>query len=253
MAVLVMLLAVVVALLGVLVAGLLRSHAEILRVLHELGAGLDPDDAAPVRSVPSVHAPSPVERPSRAASDLSGVTPAGDTVGIAIVGAAHPTLVGFLTTGCTSCADFWSAFANLDPRRVPGGARLVVVLKGAEAESVAAARKLAPPDVEVVMSSEAWETYGVPVAPYFVYVDGPSGDIVGEGAAATWAQIVSLIERSLEEAGLDPRSGDHSGRRRRRNDAARETRIDRDLLSAGIEPGHPSLYPGSHPEDQRGG
>src|SRR6266508_1266809 len=87
---------------------------------------------------------------------------------------------------------------------------LLVVLKGAEAESVAAARKLAPPDVEVVMSSEAWETYGVPVAPYFVYVDGPSGDIVGEGAAATWAQIVSLIERSLEEAGLDPRSGDHS-------------------------------------------
>ena len=31
--------AVAIALLGLLVAGLLRSHAEILRALHELGAG----------------------------------------------------------------------------------------------------------------------------------------------------------------------------------------------------------------------
>ena len=36
-------------LLTLLVAGLLRSHAEILRRLHALGAGLDPDarDAGP--------------------------------------------------------------------------------------------------------------------------------------------------------------------------------------------------------------
>ncbi len=44
MGVLVVLFSVVVVLLAVLVAGLLRSHAEILRALHQLGVGLDPAD-----------------------------------------------------------------------------------------------------------------------------------------------------------------------------------------------------------------
>ena len=45
MTALVVALAVAVVLLAVLVAGLLRSHAEILRALHELGAGLELDRA----------------------------------------------------------------------------------------------------------------------------------------------------------------------------------------------------------------
>ena len=40
MSALVTLLAIAVGLLGVLVVGLLRSHAEVLRRLHELGAGV---------------------------------------------------------------------------------------------------------------------------------------------------------------------------------------------------------------------
>ena len=40
-------LALAVLVLGVLVAGLLRSHAEILKALHELGAGLELDRDAP--------------------------------------------------------------------------------------------------------------------------------------------------------------------------------------------------------------
>ena len=49
-----MLLAVVVALLALLVAGLLRSHAEILRALHALGVDMDPahaDDAGVTTAV----------------------------------------------------------------------------------------------------------------------------------------------------------------------------------------------------------
>ena len=41
MVALVVLLTIVVALLGVLVAGLLRSHAEVLRTLHDMGVVLD--------------------------------------------------------------------------------------------------------------------------------------------------------------------------------------------------------------------
>ena len=51
MVVLVTLLAVAVGLLSLLVAGLLRSHAEILRSLHELGVDLDPGTRAPSATV----------------------------------------------------------------------------------------------------------------------------------------------------------------------------------------------------------
>lgn len=245
MAVLVTLLAVVVALLGVLVAGLLRSHAEILRALHELGAGLDPAErtAGAVARVAAPGANQPVfgRGAQRSASDLSGQTPTGDAISVSIEGAQHPTLLAFLTTGCTTCADFWTAFS--DPRlRVPGDARLVAVLKGAEAESAARARKLAPPDVPIVMSSAAWDAYDVPVAPYFVLVDGPTSEIVGEGASSTWAQLASMMDRALEESGMSARPG-RRPRRGRGNDKDRADRVDHDLLAAGIEPGDPSLYP----------
>jgi hypothetical protein len=39
-------LTVAVALLGLLVAGLLRAHAEVLRALHQLGVDLDPSRGA---------------------------------------------------------------------------------------------------------------------------------------------------------------------------------------------------------------
>src|SRR5215212_5814831 len=46
MLVLVVIESVVLALLALLVAGLLRSHAEILRTFHDLGVGSDPDALA---------------------------------------------------------------------------------------------------------------------------------------------------------------------------------------------------------------
>ena len=50
MPVLVTLLAVVLGLVVLLVAGLLRSHAEILRSLHDLGVDLDPADSDAFRN-----------------------------------------------------------------------------------------------------------------------------------------------------------------------------------------------------------
>jgi hypothetical protein len=242
-AVLVLLLSVVVALLGVLVAGLLRSHAEILRALHGLGAGLDPDASQRPPDGLEVRSTSPGER---AAADLAGVTPRGDAISIGVVGAAGPTLLAFLTSGCTTCAGFWSAFA--DRRlRVPGDARLVAVTKGAEAESPGRLSKFAPPDVPVVMSSDAWTTYDVPVAPYFVLVDGPSGTIVGEGASGTWEQLAGMMDQAIADAGIAS-----SRRRRRERDADRAAYADESLRRAGIKPGDPSLYH-EHDEDLRAG
>jgi hypothetical protein len=241
MSVLVTALAVVLALLAVLVAGLLRSHAEILRALHGLGVDLDPAarDVAARASGGGITVPRARAEP-RVAADVTGVTPTGDAASVAIVGARHHTLLAFLTSGCTTCADFWSAFADARVLHVPGGARLVIVTKGQEGESPSRLQKFAPRDVIVVMSSEAWVAYDVAVAPYFVFVDGPNGRIVGEGAAGGWGHLANMMEQAIADAGVRVRRG----RGRRTDDGrAREARADRDLLEAGIEPGHPSLYP----------
>jgi len=256
MAVLVTALAVVLALLAVLVAGILRSHAEILRSLHALGVNLDPDatSATPASGV-GVTVPDP-RGDSRPASDIVGVTPSGDAANIAVLGARHSTLLAFLTSGCSTCSEFWSAFA--DPRlKVPGDARLVVVTKGEDGESPSRLRKFVPNGVPVVMSSDAWEAYDVPVAPYFVYVDGPTEQVVGEGAASTWPHLAGMMDQALADAGIADRKNadrEEGGRRGREFDSrARAERIDRDLLGAGIEPGHSSLYPAHDTDLSDGG
>ena len=88
-------LSIVVALLSVLVAGLLRSHADILKALHDLGVGVgDPNvaedlgqQAAPVsftggnpKQPVTMGPPLPAERNSTAAPAIAGVTPAGDAL-----------------------------------------------------------------------------------------------------------------------------------------------------------------------------
>jgi len=259
MAVLVVLLAVVVALLALLVAGLLRSHAEILRALHQLGVDMDParvDDGNAVTTpvgAPTIRSAEVPKRPSRRAVDVVGTTPEHDAVSIAVAGAQHLTLLAFLSSGCGSCLAFWDVFRDGGPVEVPGDARLVCVSKDAGEESVASIRRLAPLDIPTVMSSNAWADYDVPVAPFFVLVDGESGDVVGEGAANEWGQVQSLLHTALDDAGMLDRKGNlTSGRRGKpKADVLRETRADRDLLAAGIRPGDPSLYTlsGLEPDD----
>jgi hypothetical protein len=240
-----------IALLGLLVAGLLRSHAEILRRLHALGAGDDPSgpgrDTADFRVQAGVAEPRD-ELPD--ASDVAGVTAGtGDdeAIVVGVVGTAHDTLLAFLSSGCLTCAPFWERVASGEPLGLPAGTRLVVVTKGPEDESASAVARLAAgvsaAGTTVVMSTEAWEAYGVPGSPYFVHVKGRTGRVAGEGAATSWEQVTDLLATAEADLlppdapaiVLDPRA---------RGDAARAGRIDRELAAAGIHPGHPSLYPG---------
>jgi hypothetical protein len=91
------------------------------------------------------------------------------------------------------------------------------------------------------MSSAAWNDYGVPTTPYFVYVDGATGEIHGEGAAGGWPQVMSLLRDALDDVAVATASehGSAAGSGHRE----RVARADRELASAGIGPGHPSLYP----------
>jgi hypothetical protein len=259
MAILVVLFGVVVALLGLLVAGLLRSHAEILRALHQLGVDMDPAQTGgvdtPVGSPtvrsngPVVHSGEVPKRPSRGAVDVTGVAPDESAVSVAVTGRAGLTLLAFLTSGCGSCHFFWDAFGEAS-LSVPGDSRLVIVTKGMESEQVGMVRKLAPAAVPVVMSSDAWDAYDVPVAPFFVLIDGSTGVVVGEGAASTWEQVTALLHNALDDAGLLDRKGKvkRGVQPLARSGADREDRVDRDLLAAGIRPGDPSLY--ALPDDE---
>jgi hypothetical protein len=205
----------------VLVAGLLRSHAEILRRLGPAGEPsgdrLASPDGTPRRTDPNAPA-------------LAGTTPAGDPVRLAFDGVAGaPTLLAFLTSGCSTCAGFWE---TLGEPRLPAEVQTVVVTRGGDRESPSRLRSLAPAGIPVVMSSPAWEDYGVPGAPYFVLVDGM---IRGEGVATTWQALASLVGDAIE----DQREAE------RRMPRARA--IDSTFAAAGIGPDDPSLYPGGRP------
>jgi hypothetical protein len=262
---LVIILALVVALLAVLVAGLLRSHADILKALHDLGAGVgDPShdgaaaghpghdhhhagaDGNGVTSGPlTIGPPLPGERHSTSAPTVAGVTPEGDARAIAVGNGDHLTLLAFLSSGCATCAGFWTAFARPELLGLPEGVRPVVVTKGPEFEIAGEVRGRAR--VPVIMSTEAWGDYEVPGSPFFVLVDGRSGRRIGEGVANQFAQVADLVRRAQVEAGgarpgtTTPGGSDDGFL----DGPARELANDQVLRRAGILPGDRSLYPQS--------
>jgi hypothetical protein len=227
---------VVLVLLTVVVTGLLRSHGEILRRLHAMGAGLDPD--ADPREQPAVLRPrGDLPRAGQGlgpANDLAGTGLRDDAVTIPVVGVQHRTLLAFLSSGCLTCRGFWEALADQGSLGLPDDVRVVVVTKDAAEESIRSLRELAAPDLAVVMSNDAWEQYTVPGAPYFVLVDGPQARVVGEGTGQSWQQVQSLLAHASADEG--------EARRPFNGAAATEARIDRELLTHGIRPGDPRLY-----------
>lgn len=202
------LLAVVVALTVVLLAGVLRSHAEILRALHDVGIYADGRDqpAAQARldgtpasaggaADPDEGLPATASGPAPA--HVSGTTPDGELVSLELHGRREPTLLAFLTTGCVTCLTFWESLAT---EQLPGF-RVVVLTRGDEAESPGAVAELAPKGITTLLSTESWEDFGVPGAPYFIHVE--DGRMVGEGVATSWEQLVRMLDRAdLDRAEL---------------------------------------------------
>jgi hypothetical protein len=160
------------------------------------------------------------------------------------VGVGHDTALLFLSAGCATCATFWDELRRPLDLRVPPGVRLVVVTRGPDAEDPAAIAGLAPPGVDVVLSTDAWADYGVPGSPYVILVDGRCGRVRGEGTGQSWRQVAELLARSSGRAGYltgGPDPGKPDG------DALRESDVDRELLAAGILPGDPRLYQAAGP------
>lgn len=216
-----------IVLLGLLVVGLLRSHADILRSLHELGAGIEDDDA-PARGAASVaNADAARLHTPGKAHDVSGVLVDDSAAAVAVVGTHQDTVLAFLSTTCLSCEPFWDTFAQ--PFALPVDTRLVVVVQ--EGDNVRKLRKLSPPDLLVVRSDDAWREYEVPGSPHFVHVAAGTGFVTGEGTGDTWEQVLDLLTQAAQ---TDPAT--------RTDPRDNAERIDRELLASGIGPGHPSLF-----------
>jgi len=223
---------IVIALLVVLVAGLLRSHAEILARLHALDGG--ESSGARTDGLQVSRRSTDTVPPS-----VSGPTPAGSSAAVALRDSRGFVLISFLSSGCSTCRPFWEALGSGAEMPSPD-VRPVIVTKDATEESHGRIAELAPDSVPTIMSSATWDQFKIPVSPYFVLVDAVNGTVVGEGAAGSWDHVKDLLGAAMADAG-------HNGST---TTAARSRRTEASLDAAGIRPGDPSLYRNPHGGDQ---
>ncbi|MGB7053496.1 MAG: hypothetical protein WBG41_18180, partial [Acidimicrobiales bacterium] len=246
----------IVLLLAVLVAGLLRSHADILKALHDLGAGVgDPVGSSRGSDRPSgsgapgqpilIGPPLPSERNATSAPTIAGVAPNGDALAVAPATGGTLTLLAFLSSGCGTCGAFWSSFRRPDQWGFPEDTRLVIVTKGPELEVPGAVAEQAAPGLAVVMSTAAWSDYEVPGSPFFVLVDGSNGRRVGEGVANHLSQVAELVRRAVLDGAGGRRTTQSRAVASGLDGPERERANDQELLTAGVLPGDQSLYPRS--------
>ena len=233
MIVLVVVQTIAIAVLGLIVFGLLRTHAEILRALDRAGVPLD--DGADAGAAPI--GPVPVAAPTTRAEavDIVGSVPGGGPVKVALAG-DHHTLLAFLSSGCRTCQAFWTEFASSTVEMPGHDTRLVIVAQDPAHDSESKLAELAPVGVRTVCSSDAWNAYGVPGSPYFALVDGRTGRVVGSGTATGWEQVRGLLSQALDDDAISGSGGNSTA--------------DDALAASGIGPGHPSLYPdGAGPDE----
>jgi hypothetical protein len=231
---------VILAVLCVLVAGLLRGYAAVLRRLHQLD-GDATAGAPPFRTVSAVPEPAGGQRIEgrdewAESHDISGTSLRGEIVSVRTVGVEHDTIVAFLSSTCEGCAGFWHELGEPGSWATPQGSRLLVVTKGPDEESPSALSQLCPDGVDLVMSSQAWADFDVPGSPYVVVADGRTGRVKGEGSGLSFSQVGGLIRQSVEDSRHPALAHKPDADRRRERD------VDRILLSAGIGPQDPSLY-----------
>lgn len=212
-----------VVVIGFLIVGLLRSHTAILRRLSELEDGglVTTDGGARARILEAV--------------DVRGTSIDGQPRWIDLTEPKTTTVLAFLTTGCDSCRTFWRAFGDVSERHgILQSANIVVVTKSRHEESTSRIRRLASPDLPVVMSSEAWGSFKIPGSPYFVYLE--EGRVLGEGSASNVPQLLSLMEDSLADSLGEPVADDEAV------PTWQTSRVNAILARAGIGPDHPSLF-----------
>lgn len=135
------------------------------------------------------------DHPATTPADLTGVDPEGRPFDIAVVGAAEPVLLLFLSASCLGCRDLWEGTDELR-RSLPERIQVVVVTRGPEDEDPAAIAALAPPDTPTLMSSSAWLDYRVGGPPFLAVILGD--EVRTEGVAWGIAETARATRHALD-------------------------------------------------------
>jgi hypothetical protein len=226
----------------VFVSALTASFSSIEARLDRLTAGTPIELRRPSGSVPTGVGGAT----GRPGSDLVGHDLDGSPLTAAVVGVEHFTLLAFLSSGCSTCGRFWKQLRGGGLPDLGLDTRLIVLAKGADAESMTALHEVAA-GVDVLLSTEAWQDYEVPGTPFFILVDGRSGLVRGEGTAMGWDEVRNLVALGRGDASIV--TGVSTATMKPSSDAEREAIVDQLLMDAGVFPGDPSLYPGTTPPE----
>jgi hypothetical protein len=220
--------------LTVLVVSLLRAYADVLAGLSKARSDIESlQTRSAGRTMNPLVAQPREESEGSQAADVAGMTVDGEAVKIAMTGREGRVLLAFLSSGCLTCKPFWEALGLSENRAAVGG-QAIIVTKDASEESPSEIRRLAPDGARTILSSSSWREFGIPGSPYFVYVDRRNGEIVGEGSAVSWEQVLSLWAQSEADNREDMNRRAAVQRAMGDDDAA--------LASAGINPDDPSLW-----------
>lgn len=171
MAALLVLLGTVLALLGALLIGDVRT-----------GGGLRRAARRPVAD--------PVPAVAPATTEITGTRPDGTAISLSPTDDA--TLLVFLGSACVTCDGLWRGADRA--AKDAGHLRIAVVTRGPEAESARMVAAKAPRTVPVVMSDAIWTAHGVRTAPAFVVVAGGGGSATRLDAPVSWPEILAAAE-----------------------------------------------------------
>jgi hypothetical protein len=182
MTILVVAAAVVIGLLAVLVTGLTRKNAEILRRLADAEQRVE------------------VSPTGAEARDIAGMGLNGKIVGVRVRDPDRSTLLAFMSSTCSGCDRFWTAFGDADKMAGLGDTQLIIVTSGDGYEVPVNVAEVAPREIPLVMSSIAWQTYGIPGSPYFVVISGETGLITAKDRAGDWDGLLTLVRSADGES-----------------------------------------------------
>ncbi len=200
-------------------------------------------------------APRPRRRRSRAAAGRrrrrgrqpprrsAGPRSRGDSVTLSFGRGSPVTLLAFLTSGCTSCAPLWAGLHEARDLGLAGaaGGGHHPRRHAREPHAPGAPRALRRPRWS--WPSAAWADYAVPARPTSSSPTGRAGSSAAARRSAGPSSRRWWPTRAPTRAARPIR---------RARTAERAERAEGALASAGIGPGHPSLYPGAsgRPDEQ---
>jgi hypothetical protein len=149
--------------------------------------------------------PTYLDHPATVGCNIAGVDPAGNQRAISVLTSEQPVLLLFLSSDCLGCLDFWEGAGALSDLLGPG-VRVAIMTRDPDKEDAVAVGELAnrlhgrTSNIDVIMSSGAFDDYGVAGPPFYALALG--AEVRTEGVAWGVTETAKFIQDAL--AGLPP-------------------------------------------------